>query len=137
MIKTISDSFFYTVSAMLVVAIMVLFSRLGEIEGWLSPVIENYEIKRIYSDGSGGAIIDAAYEKVRGCDFVSIEWWYKSGSQAVLVDVHRSSAVIRKKGLVLVNGVRVNIKPDQVRDGSHAYVYHQCHPLWETKTKFY
>lgn len=110
-----------------------------KIEGRLNPVVVSTELTRIIPESENTSKIYGTATKLRECSYLKTEWYYgKPGEQSVLVPVTiNEPAKIRYDGKFAFGPWVLELSHDHVRDESYALVYHQCHILWPTITRFW
>lgn len=110
----------------------------GIVEGYLFPVVSVAEIQSSKDDNNDGwAEVSGEFDKLRDCRFEAIEWYWLSEKSASRVAINFNNVTTRGKAHQIFEGWTVQMPFDQVYDRSMVKVYHQCHPLWKTQTRFY
>lgn len=86
----------------------------------------------------------ASAEKHRDCDYIrgSITWYLgpKDGRRAQVGATFLDKPQIRGKGLLVWDGLQIDLNPEEVLNNSYATVRHQCPGwwrFWETQSDFY
>lgn len=105
------------------------------IESRFFPVTEDTQILNEQTVPTGTSFY-VVFNKARRCDFAGIAWYV--GDQRLPVDFEPSAELMPRSrppgdqhaGPWFVNGLHGTAN-------SRAYVYHRCHPLWTTITRFY
>jgi len=127
----------------IIVALMVLlivYVTGPVLEGKYFPVTRGTVIERRVPFSSDSTLVRGYSYKVRpNCSYVKLEWWYgdPNGNKVLVPMTMHEATKLRAGGKFLWGDWELKLNPLQVKNFSHAYVYHSCHPLWETTTLFY
>lgn len=111
----------------------------GAIEGMINPVVSvaHLDVSKD-DDGNGWAEISGQFEKLRGdCTYEAVEWYWVGQQSSSRVSLIFPMAETRGKGKHSFSDWQLQMPYEQVTDYSYALAYHDCHPLWKTRTKFY
>ena len=134
-------AFFYiTLSALLgmsVAPFVVAFAPY--IEGRLLPVVEDAEITRTKAISSTETMIFGEAKKLRNCKFKDIDFRFKDRPNSPGVFVRWEfieGTKDRSGGWFDFGPWKLWLKAGDILNKTESYVYHECHPLWLTKTKF-
>lgn len=117
-------------------ALLPAFFTVGpRVEAAFFPVVRDVEITNAEETRNGTSFY-VAFRKVRQCKFVALVWY--EGPVRLTVDFEPEAEDAPRSRPV---GDQY-AGPWLARDlhglqGSRAFVYHQCHPLWTTITPFY
>ena len=110
---------------------------LSEAESDYLPVVSKAEISSVVPGLVGGLRFYVNFEKTRQCDFLGISWYDKNGVRLILdfEPSAKNTPTTRPSG-------KWNIGPwhlsgIETLEGTRAYVYHKCHPLWTTISRLY
>lgn len=119
---------------------------IGRLEGNYFPVTKNVELFRLGDSenlstytGTVGSIISGSFDKTRNCTGIDVKWNVIAGDRMAPAE----SRLIEEfgplpKGSHLFGPWEVEASADQFELGLvYADVYHRCHPLWPTITRFY
>lgn len=110
----------------------------GAIEGIINPVVSVVQLDVSKDeDNDGWAEVSGDFFKLRNCNLHTLEWFWSGESGATRVPVMRSTTPIRDVGDQHFESLLVHMDYKQLKEHSYAIVYHECHPLWKTSTKFY
>lgn len=126
------------VMALLASLTLAIFPRLGEMEGWLFPVVSDFTITTVTQTADGRVSICGTYDKYRSCPSSVITWTH------VGADGHRQRVMLQDRG------GRVPSKPLgrqstctmpwvlslpwEQRNGRLIGVStHACHPVFDTE----
>lgn len=124
-----------------ILATIIMFFTLhngGAIEGMIFPVADVFYINTAEDkDNDGWAELSGTFKKTRECDYHDIEWFWQGETNSTRIPLKYPSAKIRSKGSYEFSNWLLYMPYDQIKDQSYAIVYHECHPFWKTKTKFY
>jgi hypothetical protein len=112
---------------------------IGRIEGNIWPVVRGTQITEVDDDGVTSVFFGVS-EKVRDCSFERIEWFIgdplggmRSPVQVIFLDRDK----LRPAAPFEFGPWGVRLSEETLREGSFAEVYHDCHPLFPTVTRFY
>jgi hypothetical protein len=110
----------------------------GKIEGALFPVVVDTKIESANRISSLNTRVYGSAKKLRECSFVRIDWFLGTPDLGTYVPVtfEEQSKVRPAEGFQFGPWV-LRMSPEEVKDFSYAIVYHRCHPLWLTETRFY
>jgi len=120
--------------------LMALFVQAfgGAIEGYFYPVTEATMITRAERDTDAWTRIWGQAARRRACSFQRLEWRLGDDRAFSVVDlVFEEGAKVRGDGTFEFGPWLLHLSPDQLRKRSYAIVYHRCHWLWLTQTRFY
>ena len=106
----------------------------GQIEGHFAPVSGQTQFDRIEPVGETSVRIAGQSMKLRECKFVRIE--IRTGRGTVAPIQFEEGTVDRGAGRFGFGPWLVQLTPQQLQ-GARAIVYHRCHPLWLTETRWY
>lgn len=107
------------------------------VEGALWPVIVGTDITKTHEAGDETLFYGRATQ-VRSCGFDRMEWFLDDGHNFSRVDVTMlETGKIRRPGGFAFGPWSVRLSRADLRQRTYAIVYHRCHPLWLTATKFY
>lgn len=116
-----------------------LLSTIGpRAEGQVFPVVDEVSITKVEPLFDESHVYGSA-RKRRDCKFVHIEWSLGSerkASVAVAVKFLERNK-IRGEGYFDFGPWALRLEPEEITRNSFAYVWHRCHPFWDTMTKFY
>lgn len=128
-------SLFFVVMGAMVVSIFGVYG--GKVEGRIAPVVVDAEITRMEAVGETATRFWGSFEKARDCQFDSIAFYLGAEGDGPRADfVFEEAAETRAPGAENFGPWLVQLTPDQLRNRSFAIVYHRCHPLWLTETRF-
>lgn len=129
--------------AVLMMALFAIFSPvtaewLSRLEGDSYPVVTPATITRIEPAGDNYTRIWGHARKLRDCPaFLRIQWDTVSAIGASRSQVYfEDRATVRPTGDFSFGPWVVHMTPEQL-GRSRAYVYHQCHPGWPTRSLFW
>ncbi|WP_224823552.1 hypothetical protein [Cognatishimia sp. MH4019] len=110
----------------------------GYVEGYLFPVVTPGQIERIdFVDGISVRIWGNS-ARLRQCQFNRLEWRLGDRHAYSVVDLaFEESAKVRASGDFSFGPWRLHLTQKQLRERSYAWVYHRCHWLWLTRSRFY
>lgn len=121
----------------LVIVLVTINATGGKVEGFLFPVVEDFEIETYERAGDVGTRISGHFTIVRpGCDFAGLEWVLKGVSRDVVANVQFEEGTrIREGGRNDFGPWRIQLTERQIRSQSHAVAFHKCpYRWWITKT---
>jgi hypothetical protein len=108
------------------------------LEGLLFPVIVGTDITRAVQQDDGSTIFYGRATKVRACYFDHVDWYWRDGDGEVKINVRfLESPKIRKGGDFAFGPWQVWLSREDLLRETYAIVWHRCHPLGLTATKFY
>lgn len=122
------------------IGVFIWFLQLvgGEVEGRFSPVVAPAYIERVEPVGRVSTRIWGWAAKLRTCSFNRLEWRLGDGRSYALVDLEfEEGSKVRGDGRFHFGPWRLHLTPEQLFERSYAVVYHRCHWLWLTRTRFY
>jgi len=134
---------FYRKNAILAKVLIILMiiaavlPTLPYIEGRLLPVVTDVNIDVYQDNGDGWSVLKGSFKKIRNCNFNRLEWRYGDNQSNVPVALVFPETVLRKTNKYIFDGWKLQLIPENVKNKSFAVVYHNCHPLWPTITRFY
>jgi len=119
------------------VAFFVLHNG-GIVEGMIAPVVTIAKITiSENSTHDGWAEVSGEFDKIRDCRFESLEWYWKGEKSDSRIAMTFSKTQTRGAGHQVFDKWRLQMPADQVKGNSYVLVYHSCHPIWKTVTRFY
>lgn len=119
----------------LTIFFVVIFAPLlSAIEGYALPVTDKLNITSVVED-KAGIIVEGSFDKLRNCEFVSLEWRTSFGQRIDYSFLEDYDPISRPTGDQII-GPWLLFKVESLNN-LEAIVTHQCHPLWQTKTKLY
>lgn len=127
------------------VALSVLSEKYGPLlEGHYFPVVSVAHIVKIEEVTPNITRVWLASEKLRKCRYKDMQWWFgekpPGASIKVAATLETGSITrpfIRPIGDLVVGPWLVSMTKAQLEAQSFAYVTHDCHVLWDTKSLFY
>jgi hypothetical protein len=124
---------------MSLILINIFGPALGRIEGNIWPVVENTRIINVRDDGLTSTF-DGDAHKIRDCNFTGIKWFVgqhdgPGRSEAQLLILERDK--LRNPSPFAFGPWAIRLSEDDLRQNSFAEVYHNCHALFPTITRFY
>lgn len=111
----------------------------GRIEGTIWPVVKGTAITDVNDDGVTSVFFGVS-EKVRECHFERIEWFIgnpERGLRSPVQVIFLERDKLRPAAPFEFGPWGVRIDEETLRRGSFAEVYHDCHALFPTVTRFY
>lgn len=124
-------------------AIFIAGILIAKFEGYIFPVVTDFEIVNITPYKSGWSTVAGKFEKQRDCVFEGVRWYsgyesFGNNSSVLVTSFFDDKPQIRNEGFQSFDLLRVQIDPDRIEGNSYAYVFHKC-PWrgWRTKTVFY
>lgn len=121
-------------------AIVSLFvaTQGGRLEGMAFPVVSDTHVYRIDAVEPASSRIWGKSLIRRDCEFHHLEWNYGYPGSSVGIDVQfEEGTKIREPGMFNFGPWLLQLDPAEVEHRSFAQVFHRCHPLWLTETRFY
>jgi hypothetical protein len=110
----------------------------GGVEGRFFPVVANTHIIHSIPVGETSSRIWGEADRIRNCSFERIEWRLGTPRRSSLAAVKfEETAKVRDTGKFEFGPWRIALTPEQIHKRSYAVVFHRCHPLWLTETRFY
>ena len=110
----------------------------GVIEGKFYPVVKPADIQRVEPAGDVSTRIWGRAVRLRNCSFQRLEWRLGTEAAFSVVDLDfEESSKVRNSGRFQFGPWRLHLTPDQLSERSYAIVFHRCHRLWLTQTRFY
>ena len=110
----------------------------GHVEGYLFPVATLDRIERIEKVNAISVRIWGQAARLRQCQFTRLEWRLGDEHAYSVVDLaFEESSKVRAAGDFSFGPWRLHLTGKQLQKRSYAYVYHRCHRLWLTRTRFY
>ncbi len=126
------------IGALALVTMFFVFASGGRIEGYLFPVASRGEILRHVAVGETSTRIWGQAARLRDCSFDHLVWFLGDDHDNARADlVFEEGTRLRGGGSFTFGPWLVQLTPDQLLSRSYAIVYHRCHPLWLTETRFY
>lgn len=109
------------------------------IEGRLWPVIVGTDITRALPQPDGSTIFYGRATKLRLCSFDHVEWfWRAQDGMELKVPVHiLEPSKIRRAGGFEFGPWQVPLSKSSLLHESYAVVWHRCHMLGLTASRFY
>ena len=134
--------FLFTVWCAIIAAIGVsvaVENVMPSYEGQRWPVVELAQISRIEVVSPYASRVWLESEKLRGCSYDNIEWFLgeQEGEAARVPVTFEEKSKIRGPGPLSLGPWLVALPPEQIMDNSFAFVNHNCHVFWQTKSLFY
>ncbi len=117
------------------IAIPVLWPLGAEIEGKLLPVTKRLSVESVTPD-EGGVSFYVNFDKVRQCKYIGIAWYL--GDNRLVLELEPDNHLApptRPTGGQYIGPWR--LLGVNTLKGTHAFVFHRCHFLWQTVTPFY
>ena len=122
--------------AFLLIWLLSLYA--GKVEGALFPVVVDTKITSADRISSLNTRVTGSATKLRECSFVRIEWFLGTPKLSAYIPVvFEERSKVRTAEAFQFGPWILRMSPEEVRDFSYAIVYHKCHPLWLTETRFY
>ncbi len=110
----------------------------GHIEGYLLPVATLAQIDHIEEVEGFSIRIWGQSARLRQCQFDRLEWRLGDERAYSVVDlVFEESSKVRDAGDFSFGPWRLHLTKKQLHERSYAWVYHRCHWLWHTRSRFY
>ncbi|WP_373636637.1 hypothetical protein [Yoonia sp. BS5-3] len=110
----------------------------GRIEGYFFPVTEIGVIETHEAVGETWTRIWGRSRRLRHCSFDHLSWYLGRGAENSRADlIFEEGTKLRGDGHFGFGPWLVQLTPAQLFERSYAVVYHRCHPLWLTETRFY
>lgn len=126
------------VLSLLVAVAVFLRSVGGYIEGYFFPVAVLDRIERVAPVDDVSVRIWGKATRLRHCQFNRLEWRLGNAHAYSVVDLtFEETAKVRSEGDFSFGPWRLHLTSKQLRDRSYAWVYHRCHWLWLTRSRFY
>lgn len=114
-----------------------VFQNGGQVEGFLFPVATNTTITKVEQDGKTSSRVWGTFRKRRDCSFSGIEWRFNTGGRFTVAPViFEEGTRSRPRGWEDFGAWLVGLTPEQIEQ-SQVVVFHECHSLWRTQTRFY
>lgn len=110
-----------------------VLSNGGKIEGMMYPVVTGAHLVGVHYVNATTTRIRVYALKQRRCHFHSVDWESPGGVRADVT--FEEGLKERGMGLLELGPWLLQMSKVQV-DESAAWVYHRCHPLWLTRTRF-
>lgn len=110
----------------------------GKLEGWSYPVVSGVTLETIEKYGDYSSKIAGQFDIIRDCDFRSIKWYV--GTEQNHTDVIHEfieGSKKRQEGNHTFGPWLVSVNPDEILRNVFADVYHECHGVFDTITRFY
>ncbi|WP_438752078.1 hypothetical protein [Pararhizobium sp. O133] len=108
------------------------------------PVVSKLQILSIDATADGQTRIDAAFRKLRDCEYLGLSWFVgdrPNEFERVAVQLMRqagdTSSPDRPVGYQRAGPWIVGLSPDDLKGRSFARLTHRCHPFWPTTTEFF
>ena len=115
-----------------------VYSIAPSLEGTIFPVVDNVNIYESHAISDTTTEFSGSAKKIRECQFLRLEWFIVQNGHYAQVDltfIEKSKA--RASGYFDFGPWNVKIPVSDFPQHSVAVVYHRCHWLWDTETKFY
>ncbi|MFG5382204.1 MULTISPECIES: hypothetical protein [unclassified Yoonia] len=110
----------------------------GRIEGYFFPVATPGVIIRYEAVGETSTRIWGDSARLRHCSFDHLVWYLGDEADNARADlVFEEGTKVRPGGRFSFGPWLVQLTPEQLLGRSYAVVYHRCHALWLTETRFY
>ena len=110
----------------------------GRIEGHFWPVVRPGVISAHSPVGETRTRFWGHASRLRNCSFDHIVWFLGDPVDQARADLaFEEGTKVRGDGAFTFGPWVVQLTPDQLFHRSYAIVYHRCHPLWLTETRFY
>ncbi|MEL7212251.1 MAG: hypothetical protein AAGK92_06290 [Pseudomonadota bacterium] len=110
----------------------------GHVEGYFFPVASLGQIDRIETVDAISVRIWGQSARLRQCQFNRLEWRLGDERAYSVVDLtFEESSKVRAAGDFSFGPWRLHLTEKQLRERSYAWVYHRCHWLWLTRSRFY
>lgn len=107
-------------------------------EGKIFPVVDRMTITKQEPVGETQTRIWGTFNKLRDCDFKAISFWLGNEEIASLASlIFEEKSKTRTAGLEDFGPWLVQLDEYQLANNSFSTVTHECHPFWNTKTRFY
>ena len=133
--KLVKHSVIFAIFPVLVIFLLSVGPR---IEGIIHPVVLPAEITRIEADRETWSFVWGRSERIRNCSFVRLEWRLGGERYYSVADVEFAEGTrVRGAGDFSFGPWHVQLSPIQLLERSYVIVYHRCHWLWVTETRFY
>tara|TARA_Y100000296_G_scaffold72628_1_gene89189 strand:- start:905 stop:1333 length:429 start_codon:yes stop_codon:yes gene_type:complete len=111
---------------------------LGRFEGRLFPVVRDVQLKVVGPVNAAYTRISGTFEKARDCEFQKIEFRLGKPGASVLLDLEfEEGSKVRPEGVHQWGPWVLHATPAQIENNVFALVYHDCHGLFPTITRFY
>lgn len=130
----------FIMSTLLAVTTLLVFMVGPALEGKYFPVSTVTSLTaRIPYEANSTLLKGTSFKIRQDCAFIKLEWWYgtPNGNRVLVPLTLLEPSKLRGGGWFDWGPWLVTLHPLQVLEASHAYVYHECHPFWHTKTLFY
>lgn len=139
---TLVKGFFGTVS---VLAGIYIFFVLGPaVETRWFPVLNKMTILDVRPLTGSTSAVYTEFSKRRSCEYMGIAWYrgnedknFERVSMVSMRDPGDTSSPSRPVGSQRAGPWRIAMPAEEVRENSFVQVFHRCHPLWTTMTRFY
>lgn len=123
------------------IGVSVFFERYAPLlEGQHFPVVTKAKITNIEVVTPYLTRVWLRSEKLRSCKYEDIEWWYGEmppGTANRISVVFEEPPKTRQAGSLELGPWLVSMPAKALVTNSFAYVTHNCHVLWDTKTLFF
>lgn len=106
----------------------------GQVEGYFFPVAGETSFDEVKPKGLTHVRITGHSVKLRDCAFSGIEFRTEIGTVAAIT--FEEGTRDRGEGVFDFGPWIVQLTPEQL-DMSNVVVFHRCHPLWATETRWY
>ena len=130
----------FAIAAALVSSGMLLAPDMfGRFEGRFWPVVTAASLTEIQPVGENASRIYGTFDKLRECDFDSIEWRVRSGNAySVVAFEFEEASKAREPAPQEFGPWLIHLTPAQLKGNAFAVVYHRCGVRpWLTETHFY
>lgn len=127
-----------TIAALMAFAGVLTSAQGGRVEGYLWPVTTTGVVTQHAAVGETRTRFWGHASRLRNCTFDHIVWYLGDPAHRSRADLtFEEGTKVRGDGVFVFGPWVVQLTPDQLLRRSYAVVYHRCHPLWLTQTRFY
>ncbi len=116
--------------------VLFLHSIAGVLEGAILPVLARMELSEIVEIDETHVQVQGRSRRLRSCAVDRIEWYLGAPRARALVDV----IFVDGSGIAAEDIFGPFVLPmndTQLRNRSHAVIFHRCHRFWLTQTRLF